>query len=387
MELVGKRPATAVGWRDARELAAGLARPVDSEHVGLDRAYNRVLAAAVTSRTLVPGYDAAAMDGYAYRGEGPWQVVGQVLAGEGSPAPLAAGTAVEIATGAWVPPNTDGVLPYEDCGSDGVLVAGVVPAKPHIRRAGEDLCPDDPLARPGQTATAALLGLLAHGGHDRVSVYRRVRALVVVTGDEVVRSGLPAAGQVRDALGPLVSGYLAGHDADAEVVQVADSREALAAAVLSGTADVVVVTGSSSVGRADHLHPVLRGLEAKLHVDGVACRPGQPQLLASLAGGRWVVGLPGNPFAGLVACLTLLGPLLDGLAGRERSVALTLPLRGPVPAPGGLTRLVPVRLSGGTAEFVTDAGPARLRAAAGADAIAVVEPGWTPDRPVEVLPL
>jgi molybdopterin molybdotransferase len=97
------------------------------------------------------------------------------------------------------------------------------------------------------------------------------------------------------------------------------------------------------------------------------------------------VGLPGNPFAGLVGALTLLLPLLDGLLGRASRSAFRLPVAGDVRAPGAVTRLYPVRLGDGAAFGVPDAGPARLRAAADADGVAVLEPGWTLGDPAEIL--
>ena len=44
----------------------------------------------------------------------------------------------------------------------------------------------------------------------------------------------------------------------------------LVEAVTTPGADVVVVTGSSSVGRADHLHAVPAEVDAVLHADGMA---------------------------------------------------------------------------------------------------------------------
>lgn len=84
--------------------------------------------------------------------------------------------------------------------------------------------------------------------------------------------------------------------------------------------------GASAVGAADHLcrsflknsetvdnlHPVLAANRATWHVHHVACRPGHPQELAVLPDGRWLISLPANPYAGLVAVRTLL----DALAGR-----------------------------------------------------------------------
>lgn len=85
----------------------------------------------------------------------------------------------------------------------------------------------------------------------------------------------------------------------------------------------VLVTGSTSVGATDQLRALLGESGARWIVDTVACRPGHPQLLAQLPDGRWILGLPGNPYAALTAAHTLLAPLLAGLTGRP------LPTRSP----------------------------------------------------------
>lgn len=111
-------------------------------------------------------------------------------------------------------------------------------------------------------------------------------------------------------------------------------------------------------------------------VDTVACRPGHPQLLAGLDAGRWVVGLPGNPYAALVAADTLLAPLIAGLSGRGLPPLPEVPVRGDIrPAPG-LTRLVPVAWEGSGARIVGGHRAAFLHGAALGDALAVITEDW-----------
>ncbi|GAB3844738.1 hypothetical protein GCM10027610_059730 [Dactylosporangium cerinum] len=147
-------------------------------------------------------------------------------------------------------------------------------------------------------------------------------------------------------------------------------------AIDTSDAPVLVVTGSSSVGVADHLHDVLDERSATWHVDGVACRPGHPQALARTADGRWVVGLPGNPYAGLVAALTLLEPLLSTLAGHRRRPLPVAPVSGTAGLYPGGCRIVPVETVDGGARIVPGARSGSLRAAAAADALAVLDAGW-----------
>ncbi|AGL17882.1 MoeA domain-containing protein domain I and II [Actinoplanes sp. N902-109] len=350
-----------------------------------------MLAEACTARADLPGSDTAAMDGWAVAGPGPWRVAGRMLAGA---APwvgtLAAGEAVEIMTGAVVPAGSAAVLPYEKGtvrGAEGE-VSGALGGRTHIRRAGEDYARGDLLVAAGRLLTPAVCGLLAQGGIDTVAVHRRPRVRLLVTGDEVIGAGVPAAGQVRDVFGPMVTalvaaagGVVTGHDL------LRDDPGLLAAALTGADTDVVAVSGSSSAGRADHLRDVLDKIGGRLTVDQVACRPGHPQVLAELPGGRRLVGLPGNPFAGLVAGVTLLQPLLRTMAGRLREAQLRLPVLGDVQLTGGITKLVPVLVEGDRAVVVPGARPASLGGAAAADALAVLDDGWAPGAAAELLPL
>ncbi|MFJ3901691.1 molybdopterin-binding protein [Streptomyces sp. NPDC090025] len=201
----------------------------------------------------------------------------------------------------------------------------------------------------------------------------------MVTGDELEHSGIPRPGRVRDALGPLLPGLIAELGGDTVALeQVPDRpRGGLARAVRGHDgADVVVVTGSTSVGVTDQLRGLLADSGARMVVDTVACRPGHPMLLAELPVRRWVVGLPGNPYAALVAALTLLGPLLTGLAGGALPRLPRLPVHGAAKAAPGRTRLVPVAWTDDGCRIAPGHRAAFLRGAAVADALAAIGPDW-----------
>ena len=388
--MAGRARGAALAWPSARRAAATAAPALAAVVLPLDACAGTVLAAPLLARAALPPFDTAAMDGFAVAGPGPWRLVGELLAGATWSHPLAAGTAVAIATGAPVPPGAAAVLPVEHVTVSGGRLEGRVEAGRHVRRAGEECAAGDVLLPAGTPVGAAVLGLAAASGHDALEVHPRPRVAALVTGDELLDAGLPRDGLVRDALGPQLPPLVAS--LGGELVgrsHLADDAEALRRALQDAGADVVVTTGASSAGRADHLRPVLSELGARVLVDGVACRPGHPQLLACLPGGRLVVGLPGNPLAALVAAVTVLGPALGGLGGRPLPTARTARLRDPVRASPEDTRLVPVRLTGRDAERVGHSGAAMLRGAAVADALAVVPPGegLPAGAEVEVLPL
>lgn len=352
-------------WPDARRAASTAAPSMPPVEVPLAQARGRSLAGPLWSLTPLPSFDSAAMDGWAVRGAGPWRQVGRVLAGAPSLPPLRDGQAVEVATGSQVPAGCEGVLPYEG----GVLVGrdliGEPPAGRHVRWTGEECAPQTALLPSGTVMTPAAVALAAAAGHDTLVVQGRPRVTALVTGDELLGSGLSGGGRVRDAIGPLLAAQL---DL-ADLRHLPDDPEVLRRAIERADSDVVITSGASSVGRADFLPVVLRDLRAELLVDGVAVQPGHPQVLARLVDGRLLVGLPGNPLAALCALVTVVSPLLGPVA--ETDVHLTEPLA----RHRSSYRLVPVRVHGDRARPTGFGGSAMLRGAALADGFAAVGPG------------
>ncbi|SEU15081.1 molybdopterin molybdotransferase [Nonomuraea wenchangensis] len=393
MTLVRHDPVVeAMSWEAARRVAAGSVQPLGAVPVPPAEALGCRLAGPLRALVAVPGVDVSAMDGYAVAGDGPWRLAGRVLAGgEAHPGPLAAGEAVEIATGAPVPAGAEAVVPYERAVAGAGSVDGVAEAGRHIRRRGEDIPEGAVVLEAGAVVTPVALGLAAALGHDDLLVRPRPGVLVLITGDEVVHKGRPGAGRVRDAIGPFLPGlveWAGGRVTD--TVHLPDGPSALRAALSAppegrGGADVVVVCGASSKGPADHLRGVLAALGADVLVDGVAVRPGHPQALARLPHGPLVAGLPGNPFAALGAALTLLVPALRRLTGTP-ATRETGTLGGDVRSHPRDTRLVPVRRTREGAVPVGHDRPGSLWGAALADALAVVPPGWDGER-IELIEL
>ncbi|MFI1991004.1 molybdopterin-binding protein [Actinoplanes sp. NPDC020271] len=209
-----------------------------------------------------------------------------------------------------------------------------------------------------------------------------------VTGDEIVASGVPPHSKVRDAISPVLAALLTSWNVTVDSSRVSDQpAEALTTAVSEALDryDITVVCGSSSVGPADGLRHTVAEAGARVHVDGVACRPGHPQLLAQRRQHR-LVGVPGNPFAALVAAVTVLQPLLAGLNGRDLPDLPTAQLHGTTHAAPHATRLVPIHLQQQQAHVINGAHPGYLGPAAHADALAVIPPGWDHE-PVELLTL
>ncbi|MFC8490120.1 molybdopterin molybdotransferase MoeA [Streptomyces sp. NPDC057235] len=295
-----------------------------------------------------------------------------------------------------------------------------------IRLRGQECRTGDALLPAGTPVTPAVLGLAAAAGYDELPVLPRPRVEVLVLGDELLASGLPHEGLIRDALGPMLGPWLAALGADVLATRrIGDDAEALYAAVTGSAADLVVTTGGTAAGPVDHVHRVLDKAGATLLIDGVKVRPGHPMLLARLGADparpfrvRHLVGLPGNPLAAVSGLLTLAAPLLaaltepgpppetgpraedgpraengdrpEGGAGSEARtpVPYRVPVRDEVHGHPHDTRLVPVVRRSGSAVPLRYNGPAMLRGIAAADGLVVVPPGGArPGQELDVLDL
>ncbi|MFI1247022.1 molybdopterin molybdotransferase MoeA [Streptomyces anulatus] len=392
-------PPPPLSWDRARAAAAraGRAGPPATIRLPLDRALGHVLAEALGALTDLPSFDTSAMDGWAVAGPGPWAfgAGAGLLAGRGPATALPDGAAVRIATGARVPPDTTAVIRSEHAHADeakGLLHARrPVVAGQDIRPRGQECRSGEQLVPAGTVVTPAVLGLAAAAGYDALPAVPRPRVDILVLGDELLASGLPHDGLIRDALGPMLGPWLRALGAEVSGPRrLGDDAEALREALTDSDADLIVTTGGTASGPVDHVHPVLDALGAELLVDGAAVRPGHPMLLARLPApgqsrgtpdGPYLVGLPGNPLAAVSGLLTLAEPLLAGLAGRPAQDAYRALVHAEVHGHPHDTRLVPVVHRAGRAggrDHVAPLrynGPAMLRGIAAADGLAVVPPG------------
>jgi molybdopterin molybdotransferase len=300
-----------------------------TESVGLAQAAGRVLASDVKSRFPIPGFARSMMDGFALRGADTQgassynpltlSIVGESLPGRPFAGQTAAGQAVRIMTGAPLPAGTDSVLPVEQTEVDGPRLRALdqVSAGKHVGQPGEDLQAGDLVAAAGRLLRPQDIGILSSVGSDTVRVIRPPRVSLVITGNELLPAGTPPSGfRIADANGPMLAALAAR---DGGIVTpggiIADDPDTIRAALLAD-ADVVLVSGGSSVGQEDYV-PRLLAEAGELAVHGVAMRPSSPAGMGRL-GNRMVFLLPGNPVSCLCAYDFFAGRAIRALAGRAR---------------------------------------------------------------------
>jgi molybdopterin molybdotransferase len=371
-------------WAEARRLAFDCATPLGPEQLPLAEANGKTLAAGVVALQDMPHYASSAMDGWTVSGDGPW-----VLTETGRP--LRSGEASPVVTGGVIPPGTQAVLRVEsgrlasNANGPAVLTLGegAAPGEPrpgqHIRKSGEEAAAGEVLIPAGTALNPAHIALAAVAGFDQLTVHRRPLVKMLVTGAEVVAARIPEPGQVRDAFGPQLSTVIQMLGGVPEpLVRIGDSYEEWLTALgasetpMGQWPDVIVTTGGTGRSGADHFRNAVVALGGRLVIDGIAMRPGHPAALGKLPNGRFVVGLPGNPLAALMALFTVGGPLLAALGHQPLPGISRVPCGTIIDAHRASTRLMPFRWNNGQAAPAHHTGPGMMRGLASADGVMVV---------------
>ena len=323
-------------------------RPV---RVAIAEAQGLMCAEEVVTERPLPGFDQAAIDGYAVRSvdvlgvAGPDEngdiasggislpVMGSIDAGTKTPSRLQPRQAARVQTGAPMPTLADAVLPlrWTDGGQSRVRVLRGVRSGAYVRRTGDDVQPGDVAVRAGTIVGAAQVGLLAAVGRDRVLVHPRPRLSVLSVGGELVDiSRSPGTGQVYD-----VNSYAlaaAGRDAGAEVnrVGIVDSDPKNLREVVEGQlsrAEIVVIAGAVGGAAAESVRSVLAEL-GEMEVTRIAMHPGSVQGFGQLGrDGVPVFLLPANPVSALVVFEVMVRPLIRLSLGKRQPLRRTVQAR------------------------------------------------------------
>ncbi|KAB1187639.1 MULTISPECIES: gephyrin-like molybdotransferase Glp [Haloferax] len=298
---------------DARETLLAAVSPHErTERLPLGEADGRALADPAVAPADVPGYDRAAMDGFAVRASdtfGASRRSPNVL--RVAEEPVAPGEAVRVHTGSDLPEGADAVVMVEDTDrfDDELEVFDALAEGENVGERGEDVREGDALFDAGHELRPSDLGLLRSVGIEEVSVFERPRVAVIPTGEELVDSD-PGPGEVIETNGLTVSRLVERWGGEASYRDiVVDDPDLLREAVESDLDhDVIVTTGGSSVGERDLIPEVISEIGEVL-VHGVALKPGHPVALGVVEDTP-VVMLPGYPVACVVNAFQFLRPVL-----------------------------------------------------------------------------
>ncbi|MBN2099319.1 MAG: molybdopterin molybdotransferase MoeA [Dehalococcoidia bacterium] len=361
--------------REAWSMMEPHLHPIDRvETTATTEALGRVLAEDTRAPADLPHFARSAMDGYAVRAEDTHgateglpaylKVVGEVAMGKPATVKLSPGEAALIHTGGMLAVGADAVVMVENTRSvDASMIEVVRPVAKgeNVIQIGEDMAKGDALLPCGSLLRPQDIGSLLSLGITRVSVFQKVKAALIPTGDELVPPETePGPGQIRNTNAFALAAMAAKAGAMPIVMDIAPDNDASLKATTQRAldlADIVVVSAGSSVSTRDMTSRVVDSLgKPGVLVHGVSLRPGKPTILAAV-GRKPVFGLPGNPASAMVTFGIFVTPAIHRLSGCSQPpqrFAAKAKLTRNIPSATGREDYVPVRIEEKDGELYAD---------------------------------
>jgi molybdopterin molybdotransferase len=367
---------------------------LSSEEILTVEASGRILTQEIISTVNVPNFDRSAMDGYALHAESTFgastynplmfSLVGQVTPGESFEAEVQSGEALSIMTGGPLPKGTNAVLMAENAelvGDQIQVIDAVTPGK-HVGLIGEDIKKNQSILKNGRFLRPQDIGVLASIGLKSVKVVRKPEVELFITGNELLKHGEQAGGaKIIDSNSVMLSPLIKRDGGLLKAVHhLPDDRDLLRKHLSESNADLIIVTGGTSVGIEDH-GPILLDELGELLVHGITMRPAAPTgfgLISgkSSGGAKKVFLLPGNPVSCLSAYDYFVGRTLRLMGGRSaewpyrnKLVKLATKISSQI----GRTEYVRLRIENERAFFIAAGGASILSSTTQADAFLLTE--------------
>jgi len=326
---------------EAMEAVQGFA-PLPAEEAPAFEAAGRILAEDVLSPVDLPDFPRATMDGYAILAADSFgagdsipaylDMVGEVRMGEAPAFRVSRGQAARVSTGGMIPEGADAVVmeEYTSRPDEGTLeVRRPVSAGENVLATGDDLRKGELILPAGRRLRSQDIGAFAGVGVTVLKVRRRPRVAILPTGDELVDPRVePRPGQVRDinrfslaaavmeAGGVPEAGDILPDDLPAIQARLREAAE---------RADVVLISGGSSMGVRDHTVEAIDSLgEPGVLVHGISIKPGKPTIIGRVRRGgvdKAVVGIPGHPVSAFMIFHAFVRPILRQLSGEVPTLA------------------------------------------------------------------
>lgn len=309
-----------------------------SEKVKLLDSMGSVIYEDIISKINVPHFRRSTVDGYAVNSKdvagasesmpAMMNYKGEVLMGKKPEVSIDfSGDCIYVPTGGMLPEGADSVVMVEyteKVHEDTVLIDKATAYGENVVEIGEDISEGEVIIKKGKKLRPYEIGVLSSLGIYKVPVCRKPKVAVISTGDEIVAPHeTPKEGEVRDINSYLLEACIiedGGVPVNYGVIR--DDFELLKSTVNKAVdeADIVLISGGSSVGKKDVTIDVINSLgEPGVFVHGIAVKPGKPTIIGKVKD-KIVFGLPGHPLSAAIVYKVMVKYYIDKITGRQEEI-------------------------------------------------------------------
>lgn len=292
----------------------------------LSNALNYVSAEDVISIEDVPHFDRSIVDGYAVDFNSVklatsgtpsiLKLTGEVLMGKEATDKVTPSTTIYVPTGGHLPLGANAAVMIENTEilGDKIIINKSVSINENVLLKGSDILKGQVIVKKNTLITPLVIGALKAIGTKEITVFEKLTALVISTGDEIVKDKEQLLiGEIRDINTYTISNHLINKNIIVnESLIINDDFEEYKEAVLKGfeTSDIIFSSGGSSVGDKDYTLAILNSIGAELLVHGISIKPGKPSIIAKY-NNKLFFGLPGQPTSAFFVLNTFINEIVN----------------------------------------------------------------------------
>ena len=309
---------------------------ISTEKVLIDDALGRILAEDLCADRDFPPFDRVTMDGIAVQffqikaGQIIFEIEATAAAGNPQKTLQNAQNCIEVMTGAMIPLNTDMVIRYEDLAIHAKSAKITVPILglkmgQNIHQQGSDRKQNSVIVPKGRKISPAEIGVAATIGKHEILVQKRLRAVVISTGEEIVPiTETPLPHQIRTSNGYALQASLKSWGLETENILLPDNQEIIEQKIAEflETFDVLILSGGVSAGKFDFVPQALENQGVTKLFHKVSQRPGKPFWFGKTSENKIVFALPGNPVSTFMCLHRYFKKWLDASQGIDNEVVM-----------------------------------------------------------------
>ncbi|MHA2338134.1 MAG: molybdopterin molybdotransferase MoeA [Candidatus Hodarchaeales archaeon] len=315
-----------VNWTDVQKILNQEIIPIrEFENIPIFSSLNRISSSEVLSTISIPQFNRSLVDGYAISrsisaSSNRWKIIGESKIGiQPEYGNLDLSQAIYTPTGSILPDGCIAVIKIEDSiirieNNLKFVEIGDIPERgTNVEYTGSDVALNNILVRKNDIIDPQKISLLSAAGIKEITVYKKPRFSIIVTGHEIISPGEPLnIGQVYDStsallislinsFGGVVTGlYKTGESEEEIIKKISISIQA---------SDIILTTGGTSVGKSDNVVKAVENLgEVIFH--GINVRPGKPVLFGKIQKIP-IIGFPGFVTSSAVIA-SLFFPIIFG---------------------------------------------------------------------------
>ena len=318
-------------FKDAKKIMMKTVKKNKTEFISLEDAENRILAQDIFSKTDIPEFNNAAVDGFGFinsiNKKKKFDMVGETKPGKPFLKKVKKNQAIKVFTGAYVIKeltNINTICMEEDAIVDGKTVSINVNNKTgaNIRLKGEDVKKGTKIFTIGNKIRTVDLAQLSSIGIKKVKVYKKIKVGIFSTGDELCEiKKKKSKFQIYDSNKLVLCSLFSKIGCDViDLGIIKDNFKETKKKILIKIKqiDVLVTSGGISTSQTDKIGKFLKE-NGKISFWRLSIKPGRPFAFGNINKTPFI-GLPGNPVAAIVTFFVLVVDYIKRLSGNTENI-------------------------------------------------------------------